>query len=309
MVKQLRNWKRKINYKDLLLKLLSLALGILIWFLAVGTDQIDVSMDIPIEVLNLPKNLVIYNQYQKEISVTLRGPRGIIQELRNRPPSLSLDLSEATSDTIVLNTETLSFPLPSGISILRMQPASITLSIDKLVERQIPITAVTEGDVAKGYILKEVSLTPDKILVSGPESLVTLEQDLKTYVIHLGGLDHSTTLPVHLDLSPEFMELIGETTVIAKLAVADKFTEKKVKKIPINIRGVEQEVQVKPDSITVVAGIPEKLISETPVLSMLFRASVNAGPGDFPRKVPVTVNGVTVLVMNRFGLSRTAPLK
>ena len=62
MVKQLRNWKRKINYKDLLLKLISLALVILIWFLAVGTDQIDVSMNIPIEVLNLPKNLVIYNQ-------------------------------------------------------------------------------------------------------------------------------------------------------------------------------------------------------------------------------------------------------
>lgn len=227
MVEQLRSWKRKINYKDLLLKLISLALGILVWFLAVGTDQIDVSMNIPIEVLNLPKNLVIYNQYQKEISVTLRGPRGIIQELRNRPPSLSLDLSKATSDTVVLNTETLSFPLPSGISILRMQPASITLSIDKLLERQIPVTAVTEGDVAKGYILKEISLTPDKILVSGPESLVTLEQSLKTYMINLSGLDHSTTLPVHLDLSPEFMELIGETTVVAKLAVADKFVEKK----------------------------------------------------------------------------------
>ena len=251
-------------------------------------------MNIPIEVLNLPKNLVIYNQYQKEISVTLRGPRGIIQELRNRPPSLSLDLSKATSDTVVLNTETLSFPLPSGISILRMQPASITLSIDKLLERQIPVTAVTEGDVAKGYILKEISLTPDKILVSGPESLVTLEQSLKTYMINLSGLDHSTTLPVHLDLSPEFMELIGETTVVAKLAVADKFVEKKVKKIPINIRDVEQEVQVKPDSITVVAGIPEKLISETPVLSMLFRASVSAGPGEFPRQAPVTVNGVSV---------------
>jgi len=286
--------KKKINYKDLLLKLISLALGTLIWFLAVGTDQIDVSMNIPIEVLNLPKNLVIYNQYQKEISVTLRGPRGIIQELRNRPPSLSLDLSKATSDTIVLNTETLSFPLPSGISILRMQPASITLSIDKLLERQIPVTAVTEGDVAKGYILKEISLTPDKILISGPESLVTLEETLKTYMIDLSGLDHSTTLPVHLDLSPEFMELIGETTVIAKLAVVDKFVEKKVKKIPINIRDVEQEVQVKPDYITVVAGIPEKLISETPVLSMLFRASVSAGPGELPRQVPVTVNGVSV---------------
>ncbi|MCI5165057.1 MAG: hypothetical protein D3903_02940 [Candidatus Electrothrix sp. GM3_4] len=286
--------KKKINYKDLLLKLISLALGVLIWFLAVGTDQIDVSMDVPIEILNLPKRLVIYNQYQKEVSVTLRGPRGIIQELRNRPPSLSLDLSDAESDTIVLNTETLSFPLPSGISILRIQPSSITLSIDKLVEQQIPITAVTEGDVAEGYILQGVSLNPDKILVSGPASIVSLEEALKTYVINLSGLNHSTTLPVHLDLSPEFMELIGETTVIAKLAVVDKFVEKKVRKIPINIRDAGQDVQVKPHSITVVAGIPEKLISETPVLSMLFRASVSVGPGEFPRKIPLTVNGVSV---------------
>ncbi|MCI5149357.1 MAG: hypothetical protein D3916_08215, partial [Candidatus Electrothrix sp. MAN1_4] len=46
--------------------------------------------------------------------------------------------------------------------------------------------------------------------------------------------------------------------------------------------------------ITVVAEIPEKLISETPVLSMLFRAAVNAGPGEFPRPEPVTVTGIAV---------------
>lgn len=288
----MRTWKK--NYKDIMLKLVSLALGILVWFLAVGTDQMDTSLRIPIEVLNLPKNLVIYNQYQKEISVTLRGPRGIIQEVRNRPPALSLDLSKAEPDTIVLNTETLAFPLPSGISIVRMQPASITLSIDKLVEREIPITAVTEGYVADGYILQEVSLNPENILVSGPESLISQEQTLKTYVINLSGLNHSTTLPVYLDLSPEFMELIGETTVVAELAVTDRFVKKKIRTIPINIRDTAQDVQVKPNAITVVAGIPEKLISETPVLSMLFRASVSAGPGMFPRKVAVTVNGVTV---------------
>lgn len=294
MVKQLRNWNKKINYKDLLLKLISLALGILIWFLAVGTDQMDVSMRVPIEILNLPKNLIIYNQYQKDISVILRGPRGIIQEVRNRPPSLTLDLSGAKPDTIVLNTENLTFPLPSGISILRMQPASITLSIDELVERQIPITAVTEGSVAEGYLLKEVTLNPDKIFVSGPASLIIQTQSLKTYMINLSGLNHSTTLPVHLDLSPEFMDLIGETTVVAKLVVGDKFSKKKIRHIPINIRESEQEVRVSPESITVTAAIPEKLISETPVLSMLFRASVNAEPGDFPRLVPVAVAGVSV---------------
>ena len=290
---QLADWHNK-HCKELLLQVLSLALGILIWFLAVGTDQMDASMNIPIEVLNLPKNLVIYNQYRKEVSVTLRGPRGIIQEVRNRPPSLLLDLSEAEPDTIVLSTESLSLPLPSGISVVRMQPASITLSIDKLVERQIPITAVTEGNVAEGYILQDVSLNPDTISVAGPENLVAREQTLKTYVINLSGLNRSTTLPVHLDLSPEFMDLIGETTVVAKLLVADKLIEKKIRNIPVNIRDAEQEVRVKPNSITAVARIPEKLLSETPVLSMLFRASVNAGPGEFPRQVPVTVTGIAV---------------
>lgn len=294
MAKLVRNWTKNINYKDLLLKLLSLALGILVWFLAVGTDQMDVNLNVPIEVLNLPKNLIIYNQYQKEVSVVLRGPRGVIQEVRNRPPSLSLDLSGVKPDTIVLNTENLNFPLPSGISILRMQPASITLSIDELVEQQIPITAVTEGSVDEGFLLKEVSLNPDKILVSGPASLISQTQSLKTYVINLSGLNHSATLPVHLDLSPEFMELIGETTVVAKLIVGDKFIKKKIRHIPINIRESEQEVRVSPNAITVIADIPEKLISETPVLSMLFRASVNAGPGEFPRTVPITVTGVTV---------------
>ncbi len=294
IVEHERRLKKKINYKYLLLKLVSLVLGCLVWFLAVGTDQMDVSMRVPIQVLNLPKDLVIYNQYQKEFSVVLRGPRGIIQEVRNRPPSLSLDLSKAEPDTIVLNTESLSFPLPSGISIVRMQPASITLSIDQLVEQQIPITAVTEGEVADGYILKEIFLNPDKILVSGPASIISQEQSLKTYVIDLRYLNHSTTFPVHLDLTPEFIELIGETTVVAQLTVADKLVEKKVRKIPINIRDAEQEVRMKPNALTVVAGIPEKLTRETPVLSMLFRASVSAGPGDFPRQAAVTVNGVSV---------------
>jgi YbbR domain-containing protein len=266
----------------------------MVWFFVVGADQMDMSMTIPIEVLNLPKNLVIYNQYQKEVAVTLRGPRSIMQELRNRNTSLPLDLSKVEPGTIVLNADSLPIPLPSGISILRMQPASITLSIDQLVEKQIPIIAAIEGAVSSGYILKQLSLNPDIILVSGPQQLISRQQSLKTYVINLNGVNQSSTLPVRLDLEPDLMDLIGETTVIAKITVTDKFIEKKVRKIPINTREADQSIRIKPDSISVVASIPERLTVDTPVLSMLFRASINVGSGALPRKVPVSVTGVTV---------------
>jgi len=286
--------KIRINYKILLLKFFSLCLGILAWLFVVGADQMDMSLTIPIEVLNLPKNLVIYNQYRKEISVTLRGPRGIMQELRNRNTSLPLDLSKAVSGTTVLNTDNLTIPLPSGISVLRMQPASITLSIDQLVEKHIPINAKTDGKVSSGYILKNLTLSPDRIVVSGPEKIIGGQASLSTYTINLNGLNHSITLPVRLALNSDFMDLIGETTVVANITVTDKFVEKKIRKIPINIKESDQSIQLRTDSISVVAHIPEKLTVDTPELSMLFRASINAVEGELPRKVPVSVTGVSV---------------
>ncbi len=117
---------------------------------------------------------------------------------------------------------------------------------------------------------------------------------LQTYVINLDGLNHSITLPVQLNLSADFVNLIGETVVVANIEVQEKLIKKTVGKIPINVKDANRSVIVEPDSITVVAEIPENLIRDTPVPSMLFRAYVNAKGVQQPRDVPVIVNGLTV---------------
>ena len=58
---------KKKGFQDILLLFVSLALGILIWLLVVGADQMDITLKVPVEILNLPKQLVIYNQYQKDV--------------------------------------------------------------------------------------------------------------------------------------------------------------------------------------------------------------------------------------------------
>jgi YbbR domain-containing protein len=294
-IKNRSKCKNKTFCKDMLLRFFSLCLGVLIWFLVVGADQVDMNLTIPIEVLNLPKNLVIYNQYQKELNVILRGPRSIMQEMRNRNIFLPVDLSKAEPDTIVIKTEELSLPLPSGISILRIQPANITLSIDKLVQKHIPLTAETEGSVAPGYILKGISLNPDRILVSGPEKLLEQQQSLKTYPLSLNGLRHSSTMPVHLDLSPDFIHLIGETTVVAKITLRERFVEKIIHNIPITIAGAgEHRLMSRPDFISVFASIPEALVMDSPLPTSLFTASVLAQVGKVPHKAEVEVSSLLV---------------
>ena len=300
---------RKITRKDLLLKIVSLCLGTLLWYFVVGEDRVDMTIQVPIEVLNLPENLVISNQYKKEVQVSVRGPRSAIQELRNRNISLPIDLSKGKPGTIVIKNDNNSIPLPRGITVLRLQPANITLSIDQLVQKQIPIHPVTEGKVSPGYVLGQISLDPDQIIVSGPKGLIDSELSLKTYVINLDGLNHSITLPVHLNLSPELVNLMGETVVVAKIEVREKFVEKTITKIPINVKDASHPFLVKPHSISVVAEIPENLIRDTPVPAMLFRAYVNARDIQQPSTVPVIVNGVTVPGHEPISIKSHRPLK
>lgn len=291
-MKKIRLFKNKP--KNWLYKVISLCLAIMLWYFVVGEDQVDINIKVPIEILNLPSSLTISNQYKKDIEVSVRGPRSMIQELRNRNISRPVDLSKAQPGTIVIKNDEQSIPLPRGITVQRLQPTNITLLLDQLIQKDFPINPITEGELAKGYELHKIYLDPAQLVISGPKAILDKDLALKTYVINLDGLDHSTTLQVHLNLEPEFFDLIGETVVTAKLEVKEKMVNRAIDTIPVNLREANNPVTIQPDTITVIAEIPQNLINITPELSMLFRASVAPVNITVPTKMPVRVNGVNV---------------
>ena len=280
--------------KNWILKAISLSLAVMLWYFIVGEDQVDVTVKIPIEVLNLPPDLTISNQYKKDIEVAVRGPRSLVAELRNRNISRPVNLSDAQPGTIVIKNDENSIPFPKGITVQRLQPTNITILLDELVQKNFSINPVVEGELAPGYVLQQLYLDPDHLVISGPKNFLEKDLALETYVINLEGLDHSTTLQVHLNLAPAFLDLIGETVVSARLDVREKYSDQTVENIPVNVRELSMPVTVEPDSITVKASIPENLIKDTPELSMLFRASVSINKISAPQQISVIVNGVNV---------------
>ena len=117
-----------------LLKLLSLVIGASLWYFVVGEDQVEMAVTIPIELHNLPADLVIANQYKKDIDVSVRGPRRLIQEMRQQNISRPVDLSKAEPGSMVIQNDSHSIRFPQGIAVQRLQPANITLLVDRLVE-------------------------------------------------------------------------------------------------------------------------------------------------------------------------------
>ena len=287
-------WRDSISLKEWFIRLLSLCLGLFLWYFVVGEDQVDMNITVPIEILNLPQHLVISNEFTKELEVSIRGPRSLIKELSNRHLTRPVDLSKARPGTIVIKNDENALPLPRGISVLRIQPTNITFLIDRLITRKFPIHPVTEGEPAQGWVLGAIKVIPDHLEVIGPKTLLESAMALNTYVINLDGLDHSTTLQVHLDLSSELRKLIGETVVTVKLTVKESYLRKTVHGIPVNIREAPVPLKIEPNVVTVVADIPENLVRTTPELAMLFRAFVNAKNVTIPGKTVVTVTGITI---------------
>ncbi len=264
--------------KNWLLKLLSLIIGASLWYFVVGEDRVDLIVTIPLELRNLPTELVIANQYKKDIEVALSGPRRLIQEMRQQNISLPIDLSKAQPGAMVIQNEVDAIPLPQGISVQRVQPATLTLLVDRLIQKDFPITAVTKGKPAAGYSLESLSLKPPRITVTGPQTMLEKEQGLTTSPIDMEGLTASTTLQSHLDLNEALVKLIGETVIEARVAIKETMVRKTIRGVMIKRPGGE-EIRFTPNMVTVEVEIPALVVDETPELSLLLRASL-VGPID-----------------------------
>jgi YbbR domain-containing protein len=276
------------------LKLLSLLIGASLWYFVVGEDQVDITLAVPVELHNLSSELVIANQYKREIEVTIRGPKRLVREMRRQNISRPVDLSRAAPGSMVIENEPDSIPFPQGITVHRVQPTTITLLVDRLARREFVITPTTTGRPATGFTLDRIVLTPAKMTVSGPQSMLESETELTTHTIDLDGLNQTKKLQVHLQLSEPMLKLIGETVIEAEVVAKETMVTRTVHHIPINLKELPSGAKIQPTTVTVEAAIPQLVVQETPELAMLFRAVVNGAMVNTEGELPIVVNGISL---------------
>lgn len=298
-----RKWQ-VIWSKDWVLKLISIFLATLLWYFVGGEDIVDKNVMVPIEIINLPRDLVISNQFKKEIEVTVSGPRSVIQDMANKAVSRQINLATATPGTNVIENDNNSITVPRGITVLRIQPSSIILSLDKLIQKQFTVKPVTTGEVASGFEMLQLVMNPDVITITGPETILSQADTLITDIIDISGLKESKQIQVPLDLEPSFIDLIGETSITADITVKPKMVEKKVSKVQVVASLDGQEREVAPKTVDIIARIPVLLIKEGPDLKKLFLVTAFGGQGndDFlkvsaiPREdIPLPIEIVSII--------------
>jgi YbbR domain-containing protein len=273
--------------KDWLLRFVSLTLAIILWYFVGGEDKIDKNVMVPIEIINLPRDLAISNQFKKEIEVTVSGPRSLILEMANRAVTRQVDLSTATPGTMVIDNDSKHIPVLRGITVQRVQPSSIILSLDKLIQKQFPVEARTTGRIAHGYYLKSLKTEPEVITITGPHTTLSQVDHFFTKAINLDGVKQSTQLQVPLQLEPAIVELIGETSVTADLMIGLETVAMNFDAVPVNAAGNGQKKEIQPDRVSVIANVPKLLLDKKIDLKNLISAVAVKKDGEANLKVKI----------------------
>ena len=170
-----------IKDNDIILRVGSLLLAILLWAYAMSNDQSDIRHtfnDIPVQlqgVVNLKdQDLVILSGTNSSVDVELSGKRDQLQLVQNDP----LTTMKVTSSVETI-TEPGEYHLgvsvePVGVtaSVISKNPANITLVVDRMNTKSVPVEVELTGQLGSGLSLAEYTPSPDAITVRGPETIL-----------------------------------------------------------------------------------------------------------------------------------------
>jgi len=169
------------------------------------------------------------------------------------------------------------------------------LLLDRLVHKNISIQPTTKGKLPEEFELDSIVLEPDKLTLSGPQIVLGNISKVSTKPIDLSDAVGSAIKQVTLDLQPEIADLIGESVVTARVNIRDKMVDKRITKIPLEINGLVENLQVKikPSHVSVVSSLPLIVLKNNEKLRQFFQASLDlSGLPDGRHEVAVDAKAI-----------------
>jgi YbbR domain-containing protein len=153
---------------------LALLLALVVWVIAVSEEnpieERVFSEPVGVDLLNLPPDLIRVGNVLTTTSVTIRAPRSTWETLTADQIHVTADLGGLTPATHEVMLQG-SLDAPAA-RIIRLNPASIRLTLESRTTREFRIRVEPQGEPALGYEAGLTLLSASTATVTGPASAV-----------------------------------------------------------------------------------------------------------------------------------------
>ncbi|MFZ5586048.1 MAG: YbbR-like domain-containing protein [Thermodesulfobacteriota bacterium] len=188
--------------KNWSLKLLALAIAVAMWLYVAGQEKSEISVRVPVEITNIPAELLVVDAVVGDVDVRLFGPRSLVRRLAAERLVKPVNLAGLGPGEHVVQVLPEDLKLPPGVTVVRLTPSRFTITLAKRVTREVQVRPVFTNRPADGLEVAEVVFKPEKVAVTGrQEDLGDLDW-IWTAPIDLSGRKDNFSLSVRLRLPP-----------------------------------------------------------------------------------------------------------
>ena len=251
---------RRLFVEDWNLKLLSLAITLVLWFVVTGQNTpVNVHATVQLKYLK-PEALEIRNDPPKSVDVLLTGSKYKLDELNRSSLIATVDISDQRAGERVFRlVERSRLDLPQGVTVDAFQPSGISIRLEPVIDRQLEIDAKIEGTPANGYEVYAVRLSKNTVNVHGPSSNVNALPKAPTETISVAGRKETFTVAnAAVDISDPKIDVL-EPSVTVDIEIGERRVEKQFADV---VAAHQSGDGLEPNRATIVVYGPPNVLAE-----------------------------------------------
>ena len=205
-------------FRNLGLKAAALALGTALWFTVSG-HQVERRFPVPVFYRNVPQGLELTGEQADQVNVHVRGGDTIIAGLGQNQIFIIVDLGNGREGVNVISLRTEQVAAPMGLSVLQVDPNSVTVTLEPSDNKRTYIDRVVE--FRNGAKSEQVNADPSTVAITvrGPAASLRALSPLSVvpYVDLAGRAPGQYNLPVRIDLPGLTISEIKPATVSVRV--------------------------------------------------------------------------------------------
>ena len=238
------------------LRAVALVIAIVLWVSVMGGRNHEITKKVTLE-YQLPPTLVLANQPPEEVTIRVSGPKAFLKELEAKNLSRSIPLMTAKVGEYAVTLDEQVLDLPLGVRILSRSQDSVTVKLDRAVQKRVPIRASLPTSLPEGYRILSVTLKPSTVEVRGAQAQearrglrvdarVAALESIPTEAIQLASAALNQSINVKLNTAglPGIRVDDGDKNVVVEVQLAGSTTKRWMKNLKLAVH-VGNDTQTK----------------------------------------------------------------
>ena len=183
-----------------MLTFISLIVAMTLWFYVLNSEPLEVDRRVPLVFIK-PPGLAINVEIPKSVKVKVKGSRTFVQGIDLSQEKLIVDLRNFpySQETFAVTLEPSMVRLPFGVEVMEIQPRQVILSLEREINKYVPVRIRTVGEIGKDLKLVEKNHRPKKFMIRGPYNVLKKIGLLDTVPVDLSTLEGEGELRLALE--------------------------------------------------------------------------------------------------------------